>query len=203
MAFPILDLMDADACYRFLVDTLHPDGLRCPGCGRGDAAVHDRHRPPVLDYRCRSGAVFNAYSGTPLQKTHRTPAQLVLILRGIWQGTPTARLARELGCDRKHLLGLRHRLQGPAETAAKATGPVAGAEAEADEMFQNAGKKGRPPINPDDPPPGAHAAGARDVRQRPPAGGRGGQSGDRGGRPGGGRPDRPQDPDRVRDRSHG
>lgn len=146
MDFPIVDLMDADACYRFLVDTLHPGGLRCPACRRDDTlSVHDRHRPPVLDYRCRRcHAVFNAYTGTPLQKTHKTPAQLVLLLRGIWQGTPTARLARELSCDRKHLLELRHKLQGLAESAAALGGPVAGREVEADEMFQNAGEKRRP-----------------------------------------------------------
>ena len=148
MDFPIVDLMDADACYQFLVSTLHPGGLRCPTCRRDDAlSVHDRHRPPVLDYRCRHcHAVFNAYTGTPLQKTHRTPAQLVLILRGIWQGTPTARLARELNCDRKHLLELRHKLQGLAESAAAQVGPVAGRETEADEMFQNAGEKRRPAL---------------------------------------------------------
>jgi len=150
MDFPILDLMDPDACFRFLVDALHPDGLRCPGCRRTDAlSVHDRHRPPVLDYRCRGcGAVFNAYTGTPLRKTHRSPAQLVLILRGIWQGTPTARLARELGCDRKHLLALRHRLQGLARVAAERAGPVAGPAAEADEMFRNAGEKRGPAPRP-------------------------------------------------------
>lgn len=150
MDFPILDLMDPTACYQFLVGTLHPDGLRCPTCRRDDAlTVHDRHRPPVFDYRCRRcGGVFNAYTGTPLQKTHKTPAQLVLLLRGIWQGTPTAQLARELDCDRKHLLTLRHKLQALAESAAASTGPVAGREAEADEMFQNAGEKRRPAPGP-------------------------------------------------------
>lgn len=143
MDFPIIDLMDPTACYEFLVGTLHPGGLRCPTCRRDDAlTVHDRHRPPVFDYRCRHcGVVFNAYTGTPLQKTHRTPGQLVLILRGIWQGTPTAQLARELGCDRKHLLEFRHKLQALAESAASKTGRVAGRETEADEMFQNAGEK--------------------------------------------------------------
>lgn len=143
MDFPILGLMSDDACDQFLVDTLHPDGLGCPGCRRDDArSVHDRHRAPVFDYRCRHcGAVFNAYTGTPLQKTHRSPTQLVLILRGICQGTPTAQLARELGCDRKHLLTLRHRLQGLALQAAEHMGPVPGSTTEADEMFQNAGGK--------------------------------------------------------------
>lgn len=183
MDFPILDLMNPDACYQFLVDSLHPDGLRCPGCRRADAlSVHDRHRPPVFDYRCRHcGAVFNAYTGTPLQKTHRSPAQLVLILRGIWQGTPTARLARELGCDRKHLLELRHKLQGLAAIAAARVGPVCGTHAEADEMFQNAGEKRPPSPRSGRPTPatGQQATRARHLRQRSPAGDRSSQPTDR------------------------
>lgn len=143
MDFPVLELMNPDACYQFLLDTFHPDGLNCPGCRRSDAlSIHHRRHQPVLDYRCRHcGSVFNAYTGTPLQKTHRSPTQLVPILRGICQGTPTAQLARELGCDRKQLLTLRHRLQGLAEEAAARVGPVAGRTTEADEMFQNAGEK--------------------------------------------------------------
>jgi transposase-like protein len=183
MDFPILDLMDADACYQFLVDTLHPDGLRCPTCQRADTlAVHDRHRPPVFDYRCRHcRAVFNASTGTPLQKTHRSPVQLVLLLRGIWQAAPTARLARELGCDRKHLLTLRHKIQGLAEQAATRAGPVPGGHVEADEMFPNAGGKRRPAPRPGRPAAaaGEQAPRARHLRQRPPAGGRGGRPGHR------------------------
>jgi hypothetical protein len=35
-----------------------------------------------------------------LHKTSRSPSALVLILRGVAQGATTARMARELGCDR-------------------------------------------------------------------------------------------------------
>ena len=183
MDFPILDQMDTDACYQFLVETLHPNGLRCPTCQRAETlSVHDRPRPPVFDYRCRHcGAVFNADTGTPFQKTHRSPVQLVLILRGIWQAAPTARLARELGCDRKHLLKLRHKLQELAEQAATQVSPVPGGRVEADEMFQNAGEKRRSAPRPGRPPAatGQQTPRARDVRQRPSAGGRGRQPGSR------------------------
>lgn len=66
----------------------------------------------MLDYQCgHCGRVFNAFTATPLQGIRRSPAQLLLILRGIAQAKSTAQMARELDCDRKHLLELRHRLQ--------------------------------------------------------------------------------------------
>ena len=53
MDFPITDLMDEQACYTQLVDWLHPDGLACPRCRRGDRmVVHRRGRDPILDLRC-------------------------------------------------------------------------------------------------------------------------------------------------------
>jgi transposase-like protein len=153
MDFPLTDLMDQDACYHKLVALLHPGGLSCPACKTKDhLRVHRRHRAPVLDYRCTAcGRVFNAFTGTALEGTHRRPAEVMLILRGFAQGVPTAQLARELGCDRKHLLGLRRRLQ---DNAARwlDRNPLGDAVVEADEMYQNAGEKGIPHDDPDDPP---------------------------------------------------
>ena len=63
---------------------------------------------------------------------------------------PTAQLARELGCDRSELLDFRHRLQdGPRRPPAE---PLTTRVLEADEVYQNAGKKGVPHRDPDDPP---------------------------------------------------
>src|SRR5512147_15709 len=109
MDFPIAELMDQDACYAKLLHWLHPDGLACPRCGARDRlGVHRRHRAPILDYRCKScRRVSNALTGTALQGSRRSVVELMLILRGIAQGVPTAQLARELGCDRKELLRLR------------------------------------------------------------------------------------------------
>jgi transposase-like protein len=137
--------MDEGACYAKLVAWLHPDGFACPRCHQGDRmAVHRRRRPPVLDYRCgHRKRVFNAFTGTALQKTSRSPASLVLILRGIAQSAPTARMARELGCDRMKLLQLRHKLQEHA-TAGLDPAPLADATVEADECYVNAGEKRHP-----------------------------------------------------------
>src|SRR5262245_56557764 len=96
--FPIVDLLDEEACYRQLVAWLHPQGLACPDCHQADRLlIHRRDRQPLLDYRCgHCGRVFNAFTATALQGTHHRPAALILILRGIAQGVPTAQLAREL-----------------------------------------------------------------------------------------------------------
>lgn len=144
MDFPLLDLLDEQACYDFLVDALHPGGLACPACGGRHLTIHRAHRDPVVDYRCACGRVFNAWTGTALQGSQRRPGALVLILRGIAQGTPTAQLARELGCSRWHLLQVRHRLQHRAWVRLPRR-PLPDAAVEADEMFQNAGEKRHPP----------------------------------------------------------
>lgn len=174
MDFPLTALLDPQACFDFLCHALHPDGLRCPRCHSTHYRVHRSHRAPVRDYRCGAcGRVFNAWTGTAWQGTHKTPAQLVLFCRGLLRGEPTARLARELGCDRKHLLALRHRLQQQAQ-AWLPRDPLPDTQAEADEMYQNAGEKGVAHRDPDDPP--RRRANARRglgtfATDRPPVGG--------------------------------
>ena len=114
IAFPLRPLMDEQACYQHLLSVLHPQGLQCP---QGHAlpaeqARHDRHRAPLMDYRCQHcGAVFNLFTGTLWSGTRYSCATIVLILHGIAQGVPTAQLARELGIDRSHLLAQRHAIQ--------------------------------------------------------------------------------------------
>ena len=154
MDFPLAEYLDEDACYAKIVAGLHPGGLICPRWGIGDRLkVHRRHHAPIIDYRCDAcGRVFNAFTGTEFHKTHRRPSEILMILRGISQGTSTARLARELNRHRPHLLRLRHRLQARAMEAADSS-PLAGdAEVEADEMYRNAGEKGILHPDPEDPP---------------------------------------------------
>jgi transposase-like protein len=142
MDFPIIDLMDQPACYRRLLGLLHPDGLTCPRCGGDRMTVHRHHKDsPVIDHRCKDcRRVFNLFTGTAWQGTHRTPAAILLILRGFTQGVSTAKLARELAASRPHLLELRHEVQARAAAACDRT-PLPDDAAEADEMYQNAGEK--------------------------------------------------------------
>jgi transposase-like protein len=182
MDFPIIDLMDEDACYAELVRWLHPDGLACPRCHRADPMrVHRSHRAPARDYRCsHCHRVFNAFTGTALHGTKRRPRELALIIRGFAQGIPTAQLARELNCDRAELLKLRHRLQDLAFRNRDIM-PLEDRVLEADETYQNAGEKRRAASRPGGPAaaPGQRAARARHLGQRPAAGLRGGRSGER------------------------
>jgi len=163
MDFPITALMDPDACYGKLTELLHPDGLACPRCGARERWTVHRRRPgsPVVDYRCPGcRRVFNLYTGTAWQGTHKGPATIVLILRGIAQGVPTAQLARELGLSRRHLLDLRHTIQARARAAADRS-PLPDDRAEADEMYQNAGEKRGPAPRPGRPAQAPRQPGGR------------------------------------------
>ena len=143
ITFPISDFLDEQACHDFLLKHLHPEGLRCPKGHMlpADRAPHDRHRPPVFDYRCKAcGGVFNLFTRTFWQKTHYRCSQIVQILRGFAQGTPTLHLARELGVDRGTLLYRRHRMQGFVQEAQPEPPRFEGG-VEADERYENAGEK--------------------------------------------------------------
>src|SRR4051794_8067387 len=153
MDFPIQEFMDEDACFRFLLDLFHPEGLPCPRCQARDGfTIHRYVREPLLDYRCKAcGRVFNAWTGTVFQGTHYRPSTLILIIRGFAQGVSTAQLARESGCSRRHLLDLRHKYQKMSQINLDRR-PLKDTGVEADEMYQNAGEKGVPHSDPDDPP---------------------------------------------------
>jgi transposase-like protein len=114
LIFPIDELMDEQACYAFLLKVLHPKGLQCPKRHAlpKDQAPHDRHRAPIFDYRCRRcGAIYNLFTHTLWSRSRYSCKTIVLIMRGIAQGTPTLHLAKELRLDRSHLQKRRHAIQ--------------------------------------------------------------------------------------------
>ena len=97
--------------------------------------VHKRDRAPILDYRCKlCGRCFNIFTDTVLQGTKYNAVHLVQLLRGIAQGVPTARLAREMRVDRKWLLRRRHQLQHLAAQAWRKA-PLADEGTETDERY--------------------------------------------------------------------
>lgn len=144
MDFPIVDLMGRQACIQWTEDHFHPNGLKCPHCGadRQRALFFRKTKRSDLDvYRCRDcRGIYNLYSGTVFEGRHFTPEQVVLFMREVLQGKPTAKLARELKISRTTALAVRHELQKNAE-AEQTDEPLSDLEVETDEMFQNAGEK--------------------------------------------------------------
>jgi transposase-like protein len=159
MDFPVAELLDDELSEQWLLKHFHPKGLKCPHCDarRSQARPFRRtRRSQVTVYRCREcQGLYNVYSGTIFQARHLRPAQVVLLLRGVCKGEPTATLARELGLPRSTVHGLRQQLQQNAQAMQPST-PLSDAEAETDEMFQNAGEKRRKTRRPGRPaaPPG-------------------------------------------------
>jgi transposase-like protein len=154
MRFPLTELLDEQESYNFLLKTLHPAGLKCKH-GHAlptDQKTHDRSRDPIFNYRCRKcGNVFNIFTETLWQGTQYDCRTIVLVIRGIVQGTPTLQLADELELDYSTLLERRHRLQ-KLGLAHQVETPLPDEVTEGDEMFQNAGEKGTKHADPDDPP---------------------------------------------------
>jgi transposase-like protein len=145
--FPITDLLDDSICMPWLERHLHPAGLKCPRCASTARRLfRDQGHFPA--YRCRScDGYYTLLTGTVFEKTRQRPATLVLLLRGIAKGEPTARLARELGLSRKQLHTLRQRIQGNLNATAP-TEAMAGTVFEADELYQNVGEKQHAPSRP-------------------------------------------------------
>jgi transposase-like protein len=142
--FPIAELMDDSISTLWLERHLHPSGLTCPHCRHAERRLF-RAQGHFPAYRCRAcEGDYTLLTGTVFAKTRQRPATLVLLLRGVAKGEPTARLARELGLSRKQLHTLRQRIQ--AHLNATAPTPVmAGTAFEADELYQNAGEKRHAP----------------------------------------------------------
>jgi transposase-like protein len=153
--FPITELVDDSICLIWLERHLHPKGLRCSRCGSSDRRLfRQQHHFPA--YRCRAcDGYYTLLTGTTFAKTRQRPATLVLLLRGIAKGEPTARLARALGVSRRQVHTLRHRVQENLNATAP-TDVMRGTAFEADELYQNAGGKKHAPSRPPRPttPPG-------------------------------------------------
>jgi transposase-like protein len=142
--FPIAELLDDRSCLIWLERHLHPNGFACPHCYRPERRLF-RQQGDFPAYHCR---VCDGYStlltNTVFAKTRQRPATLVLLLRGLAKGEPTARVARELGLSRKQLHTLRQRVQRHLHDTAPAE-VMTGTAFEADERSQNAGENKHAP----------------------------------------------------------
>ncbi|MCS4157961.1 hypothetical protein [Salinibacter ruber] len=109
--------------------------------------------------RCSSVSLDTVWS-----KTHYDCSTIVMLLRGFAKGMPTKWLTDETNLASPSVLDRRHRIQAAVQKGERVglpgEAPEDGAsedglpdpEVEADEMYQNAGEKGDPHCDPDDPP---------------------------------------------------
>jgi transposase-like protein len=138
--FPITELMDDSLCLLWLERHLYPEGWNCPHCGSSERRLF-RAKQQFPAYRCRAcNGYYTLLTATHFAKTHQSPRTVVMLLRGVSRGEPTALLSRELEISYRQTLTLRHRAQQSVADSAP-NGLMEGTEFEADELYQNAGEK--------------------------------------------------------------
>jgi transposase-like protein len=145
MIFPIAELLDEEQSVAWVEKYFHPKRLRCPGCGATTkyARAFRTHRRGLVDYRCREcQSTDNLYTGTIFAGSNLEPRRVVLLLRGVCKGEPSAVLAEEVGLSRQCVHRWRQRIQQNAY-ALLSDAARPDSETETDEMFQNAGEKRR------------------------------------------------------------
>lgn len=132
--------MDDSLCLMWLERHFYPEGWVCPHCASTDRrAFRPNQKFPA--YRCGACRRYSTLlSGTAFAKTRQTPSTVVLLVRGVSRGEPSAQLSRELDLSYRQTLTLRHRLQQNMADSAP-SGTMEGTEFEADELYQNAGEK--------------------------------------------------------------
>jgi transposase len=149
--FPITELLDDGTSLIWLERHLHPEGLHCPRCQSTARRVF-RAQVHFPAYRCRAcGGYSTLLTGTVFAKTQQRPATLVLPLRGVAKGEPTAPLARELGLSRKQLQTLRQRIQAHLNATAP-TGVMPAPPLRLMSSTRTRGKKSTPHRDRTDPP---------------------------------------------------
>lgn len=95
-------LLDTQACRKWLLAKLYPNGFACPYCGRPvqeEQKIRNLHLfRSVGCYGCKRS--FNAFSGTIFSSSHLTPVEIVSMLHLFRQGETDAGIGKKLGVDR-------------------------------------------------------------------------------------------------------
>jgi DNA-directed RNA polymerase subunit RPC12/RpoP len=81
MTRTFLNKPDELACYRKLVQLLHPEGLACPRCGSRNVEQHGDSTAAIPPYRCgHCQRCFDAWTGTLLQGAGCAPSEIYAAL---------------------------------------------------------------------------------------------------------------------------
>ncbi len=126
--------LNPDSCREWVLNRLHPNGPRCPGCGESITSY-----PSLRSFRlgarvrcCRCGKYFTALTGTFLSGCHLSLPQVILIAILIDAGADDTRIARLMEVSAEGVRGWRlkfnhvadpsHSGQGTEESREAATG---------------------------------------------------------------------------------
>lgn len=91
-----LHLLDETRCKHWLLESLHPDGVTCPHCGR----LLDDERLKLVFFDLKRigctecGRRFNAYTETPFEHTQLSPRQIVLLFLMLRSGIRASDICR-------------------------------------------------------------------------------------------------------------
>lgn len=114
MEFSITELLDEENYLEWLTRHFHPEGMRCPTCGRSVREARPFRETlwsGLVTYRCTGcETAYNLYTGTVFVGRHLTPQQVIMFLRGVSKGEPSTTLAEELGLSYPTVLNIRHQL---------------------------------------------------------------------------------------------
>ncbi len=99
MDFPIIDLLDDDQSIAWVEQHCHPRGQLCPHCQvpRADARFFRINRGSGLPvWRCHQcHGIYHLDSGTIFAGSPLAPVHVVLLVRGVLQGQPSAHLGAQ------------------------------------------------------------------------------------------------------------
>ena len=115
----MLTLLDTAASTTWIAQHFHPAGFGCPHCQAALTAARvlrikrGSGRPVYRGRACQG--VYTRSSRTIFEGCPLLPAQVVVLVRGVFQAQASAHLARELELTEKTVLKWRHRLFAPAE----------------------------------------------------------------------------------------
>jgi hypothetical protein len=111
LGFPIAEPLDDSICLISAERYLHLASFACHRCHSPERRLFPQPRE-FHPCRCRTrDGYYTLLTNTVFKKTSQRPATLVLLLRGIAKGAPSACLAREWGMSRQQLPTLRRHVE--------------------------------------------------------------------------------------------
>lgn len=119
------DLWSDDDCYQYVLNLLHPAGIRCPAghkLEQLDKHIYKTDLKGVPRYKCfvhGCKKTFNLYTGTFLQGKSYNPREVVDCINGIQANMSCEQLSKELCIEKRRLKKTYHHFKELAELSIK------------------------------------------------------------------------------------